>query len=114
MPAKFTNITLDEMTTDVLKPAKGWKEVDVNAKEYVFDWTLPRWPGIVVRVYTSISKGSGQGRRKGADAIRICAVDTELNKPLRKFKRLHRVKNWRDNLKARLLEAVQSLRKDFT
>ena len=105
MAATYQQIELADVQ-DVLKAAKGWKPYNSH-KEYVYDWAVPSLNGVVIRVYTSVSKLNGQGRRCGGDAIRVCAVNTLTNRGLVKSRRVHRTQNWRDNLKSRVFEAIE-------
>ena len=106
--AHYVQIALQDIFPNFLKPDKGWTSVDIpKALEHVFDWPVNGFPGVVVRVWSSIHKVKGVGRKAGADAIRVCAVDTETDKGLVASKRVHRVEGWRGNLKARIIEVLQ-------
>jgi hypothetical protein len=105
MAATYTVVTLDEMN-DVLKASKGWVQVDGSAREYVYEWKVPQCHGVVIRVYTSIHKDTAVGRRKGGDAIRVCAVNTVKDRGLVKSRRVHRTQGWRENLKSRVLDTL--------
>lgn len=104
---KYTPITLAEMEA-FLNPTDGWKKVagSVSTKEHVFDYELPGHPGVVVRVFSSIHKDTSVARKKGGDAIRICAVDTLRNRGLVKSVRVFRVEGWKDNLHRRTQEVI--------
>ena len=108
MAATYTQIVLEEMT-DVLKAEKGWKPYNSH-KEYVYDWSVPGLDGVVVRVYTSVAKGNGQGRRCGGDAIRVCAVNTKTDRGLVKSRRVHRTQGWRDNLRSRVMDTIKTVK----
>lgn len=103
MAATYTPVTLGEMV-ELLTPAKGWCAVELErVQEHVLDWRVKRYAAnIVVRVYTSVKKATGHGRGCGRDAIRVCAVNLDTDRGLVKSKRVHRVENWRENLKARI------------
>jgi hypothetical protein len=105
MAATYTVVTLDQMQ-DVLKASKGWKQVDCSAREFVYEWKVPQRNGVVIRVYTSIHKDTSVGRRKGGDAIRVCAVDTNRDRGLVKSRRVHRTQGWRDNLRSRVMDTL--------
>jgi hypothetical protein len=106
MAATYTRVHLQAMC-ELLRPDKGWVEVEEHAKEYVFDFPLTSRPGVVIRVYTSIDKRTAEARRCGGDAIRVCAVNTRTNRGLVKSRRVHRTQGWRDNLKSRVLDAIK-------
>jgi len=111
MAAKYTSITLTEMT-DLLTPEKGWHDATPpTAKEHVLHWRVKRYADtIVVKVYTSIATAHATGRGKGKDAIRVCAVNLDTDRGLVKAKRVHRVENWRTNLKSRILHVLAELK----
>lgn len=111
--ATYTKISLDEML-EVLAPSKGWKNVTADLqggkfapKEHVFDWAVARFPGIVLRVYSSIHTDTAAAKGCGKDAIRVCAVDTVSKTGLVKVARVHRVEGWRDNLRTRTLAVLK-------
>ena len=106
--AKYVQLTLSDVFPTFLSPDKGWQPVDVpRALEHVFDWPVEKYPGVVIRVYSSIKKATATGRDCGRDAIRVCAVDTVSTKGLCKAVRVHRVEGWRDNLKARIMHVLK-------
>ncbi len=109
--ANFVNVSLPEFQ-ELLNPEKGWTYADVpKALEHVFDWPVKRYPGVVIRVYSSIRTITGNGRRVGSDAIRVCAVDTISDKGLIRAMRVHRVEGWRENLKARIMQVLDETHK---
>jgi len=110
MAAKYTPITLTEMT-DLLVP-KGWYDATPStSREHVLHWRCKRYAdNIVLKVYTSIATAHGQGRSKGKDAIRVCAVNLTTDKGLIASKRVHRVENWRENLLARIKSVFMELK----
>lgn len=106
--AKYCLINLAEMR-GLLRDERGWEEADLpSAEEYVFDFTLNRFPQIIVRVYSSILRSSGLSRPVGGDAIRVCAVNTANDRGWVKTTRVHRVTGWRANLKSRVQEVLAS------
>ena len=113
MAATYTPVTLAEIN-DFLKAEKGWVEANVSAREHVRDFPLKRHPGVVIRVYTSIHKDNGIARKKGQDAIRVCAVDTVKGKGLVKSSRVNRTTNWRDNLQKRVIGVLQTTNNRLT
>jgi hypothetical protein len=65
-------------------------------------------PHNVIRVQTSIFSGSGTARGEGEDSIRITIINTKTNKPIAgKMQRVHRVQNWKDNLRSRIEDAIE-------
>jgi hypothetical protein len=115
--AKYTVISLEEMV-QVLDPAKGWVNATAELqtgkfppKEHVIQYEIPKFPGVVVRVYTSIHVDTAKGKGCGKDAIRVCAVDTlakgGAGVGLVKVSRVHRVEGWRTNLKARCITVLK-------
>ena len=108
MAATAVTITLSELD-DFLQASKGWTPYTPTWKcrEHVRDFPLSARPGVVVRVYTSISIATGVSRPVGGDAIRVCAVDTIRDRGIVSTRRVHRVENWRENLKARVMEVLR-------
>lgn len=96
---KYKEINLTDVKT-FLSDAYPNKFVDVNGlastKEYVFDFAIN--PDIVVRVFSSIHKDTAVARRKGSDAIRVCAVNLTLNRGWISTTRVFRVEGWQHNL----------------
>lgn len=113
--SEYVSISIQDFH-QVLKTEKKWTEHQIG-NEIVFDWELPRWPGIVVRVYSSVKANTGQSRSKGADAIKVCGIDLQANngrgKGLIRSKKVYRVVNWRDNLQERVMDVIHDLRKAF-
>ena len=65
-------------------------------------------PTNVIRVQTSIFEGE-QARGAGEDSIRITLMSTRTNRPIAgKVQRVHRVENWKDNLRKRIEEAIET------
>lgn len=111
MAATAVQIVLAEFTA-FLRPENGWHPAKLGfpCKEHVFDWVPePTRPEIVIRVYSSISTITGLSRQVGGDAIRVCAVNLQTKWGLSSSTRVHRVENWRENLKERVLEIRASL-----
>lgn len=99
--SKFTPVTHDEIKA-LLTESKGWKHhVLPGTKEWVADFELKRFPGVTVRVYTTIrTNGTGKCRSRGSDCFRVFAVDLSTKTGLVKSTRVLRVEGWRDNLRA--------------
>jgi hypothetical protein len=101
---------------EVLRPDKGWRDVAqaidaVHGRgEHILEWGFKKYPGVILRVYTSIDRATGVARDKGNDAIRVCAVNTNTDRGLVKSKRVLRVNNWRANLKHRVWEVMNVVR----
>jgi len=93
---QYMQITLAEMKQFLV----GWLEVEgtTSTKEHVFEKVLNETPKIVVHVYSSIHKDTSVARRKGQDAIRICAVDITNRKGYIRTTRVLRVTGWKANL----------------
>lgn len=93
---KYTNITLAEMKA-FLGPKFVELPVSASTKEYVFEYKLPK-SNVVVKVYSSIHRETGDARRCGGDAIRVCAVDIVKKIGWIKSTRVFRVEGWKKNL----------------
>ena len=104
MGSRYVNITKEEMDS-FLVDAQGFEEMDLPYAEVVYQRPAKR-DGTFIRIYSSIHKG-GRARRSGKDAIRTVLLSkdsSEMNhgpdgyKGIKKYKRVHRTKNWRLNL----------------
>lgn len=66
-------------------------------------------PDSVIRIQTSIMQGSQQARGEGEDSIRITLLNTRTNRPIaEKMQRVHRTQNWKDNLRQRIEDAMET------
>ena len=107
MAARYVPTTLSDFQA-LLTPEKGWV-LNSQGHEHVFLFRLKHTrPLLLIKVYSGVSTNSQQGRGCGKDAIRVCAVktntpDTEEGIGYVKAERVYRTKNWRDNLKERVL-----------
>lgn len=99
--ADYKLVTRKEVE-EVLSAERGWRKSAVKAGEYVYDWPVKRWPGVVIRVYTSVDKETDTSRGVGRDAIRVCVVDIPNSRGVLKARRVHRTLNWRTNLRKRV------------
>ena len=112
MAATYTPVSIAEMR-ELFDPAKGWKEeVFDNVNEHVFVYRSKKNPRFIVKVYTSIPLEAARGRGCGEDAIRVCGVrtnhpNTYEGRGAFKAARVHRTKNWRDNLRKRVEDALK-------
>ena len=106
--AQYKEITLDEMKT-LLEECGGirWREVEnASTKERVYEYPLERDESIVVKLYTSIHLETDVSRRKGADAIRVCAVNIAKNIGWIKTTKVLRVEGWRENLRKAIKKVI--------
>ena len=79
----------------------------VQGNEVVLNYQLKNVPNVELKVYTGICPANGQSKKVGADAVRVCAVDTVNHRGWIKARRVHRVEGWRDNLKNRILQVIK-------
>lgn len=106
--ANYTEITLDEMR-EILRESNGWQQIDPatlivdRVGEHVFEWPIPKTE-TRVKVFTSIDLKTGVTRKVGSDAIRVCVPG------FLKSERVHRVEGWRNNLIARVQDAIKITR----
>ena len=98
-----TELQFDEL----LQSSKGWVK-EVKGKEYVYGYRTTKNPDIVVYVYSTITN-DGLGRKCGADAIRICLVNTTTNRGIGKSKRVNRTIGWDDRVKERVLQLLKTV-----
>ena len=98
--SRFVRITEKEFD-DYLKPEKGWKK-NICGYEYVYDFIVPSIPSVMIKVMSSINTGTGEGRNRGSDCIRVFAVRVDnqgkvIGGYIRK-KKVYRTTNWKQNL----------------
>lgn len=109
MPATYTPISLQEMRA-TLTEANRWKESTTRqggAGEYVYERELVTAPGVIIKVFSSISDAAGGARGAGLDAIRVCAIQKMPNggtRGLVKSVSVKRTQNWRTTLMERIQE----------
>jgi hypothetical protein len=113
MPAEYYNVTEQEMA-DFLEP-QGFKRVAIPGTfELVWGKRVDQdGLQLTLRVFTGIV--AGQSREKGEDAIRVALHwRNETGKVIQVAgsKRVHRVKNWKDNLQKRLDFWLELMPKD--
>ena len=109
MAAQYVVVTELEFD-NLLKADKGWSKdvIGHKAMEYVYSYRTKKNPDIVIKVYSSVTKG-GTGRKCGGDAIRICAVNTKTDKGVLKTKRVNRTPGWDERVKERVLDMIGQL-----
>jgi len=104
----YVKITEQEMD-DRLQSSKGWVK-ETCGYEYVYSYVNPKIPSVMIKVMSSVNTGTGEGRNKGSDAIRVFAIrkisvynsekgeHEEIIRGYIKKQRVNRTTNWRDNL----------------
>jgi hypothetical protein len=96
----YVKITEQEMD-DRLKTSKGWVK-ETCGYEYVYSYVNPTIPSVMIKIMSSVNTGTGEGRNKGSDAIRVFAVkidkDGKVVRGYIKKQRVNRTTNWKDNL----------------
>ena len=103
-------IILEGEFDKIFKSERGWKkELSGMAQEIVYTKTLKTKPWLMVKVYSSIHKSDGIGRKCGADSIKICAINTNTNRGILKTNRIHRTKNWEKRVTDRVIEVWSTL-----
>lgn len=106
--AKGKYVIITELEFDaVCKADKGWTKT-VKGNEYVYAWQVKKSPNISVLVYSSISP-DGLSKKCGSDAIRVCAVNTVLNRGVIKSNRINRTPGWDERLKTKVLEVIAQI-----
>jgi len=109
----YTVITLNEMNVVMANLFFEEATGPSTTREYVYEKILIENPKIIIKVYSSISKQNGNGRGKGQDAIRICAVNiTDRIGWIRTIKVL-RVNGWRSNLLNAIYRVEKQARQRF-
>lgn len=105
MASTFIDVTRSMFEAEF--PAPIWQPGPLAQSEFTLDCPVKTVPGVVVRIYTSVRDATGHGSSKGADAIRILAIDTKLEeagaKPVivnphnKGKKHIKRTKSWATN-----------------
>ena len=108
----YVSITKQDMDR-FAKTSKGWV-CNTVGNEYVYDFHLKKYP-IIIKIASSIRIDSGRARNKGADAIRIFAVEKEstdvkakITKGLIKSRTVYRTINWRVNARKQIESVIAS------
>lgn len=102
---KYPSSELQEIEYNEIENLEGEDKI-IN--EYCY-W-IKVCDGILLLIFSGISKNSNISRGYGRDAIRIVPVDDALLKPLRKsFPHIKRVKGWKDNFHKRVTEVLREL-----
>lgn len=98
-----TELQFDEL----LQSSKGWVK-EVKGKEYVYGYRTTKNPDIVVYVYSTITN-DGLGRKCGADAVRVCAVNTRTQRGIIKSSRVYRTPGWDLRVKSKVLDVIKQI-----
>lgn len=111
MPARYVNVTIDEMREflELDSDVAGWVEITnklAGTKETVFAKRVDKdGMQLSLRIYTGINP-NGKSRDVGKDAIRVELFfrddEGNVSRAGHGCKRVHRVVNWRKNLQSRL------------
>lgn len=94
---QYVRITEDEMDAFLDDFAVYEKHVPADANEIAYDLPLPK-DELVLRVWSSIESGSGDGRGCGDDAIRAVIWDVDEGVPIGGREKTLRIETWRKNL----------------
>lgn len=101
---------LESEFDNIFQSEKGWvKEVTPTQNEIVYVKSLKTKPHLQFKIYSSIHKGSSLSRPCGKDAIRVCVINTNTNKGVRKSNRINRVPGWDERLKTRVQSIWEEL-----
>lgn len=103
MAARYTKVS-ERQFDAMLKSHNGWSK-SVVGQELAYSQEIRGIQGATMVVYSSIHEGTGQGRGRGHDAIRVCVVKD--GRGFIKTGRVNRTQNWRDNLWARIKTTTQ-------
>jgi hypothetical protein len=88
----------------LLRSDKGWFWSQ-SGSEIVRDKLLKN--GVTIRVFTSV-RHDEVCRKRGDDAIRVCAFHPEQRRLGRKSRRVNRVSGWQDRVTTRVWEVFNS------
>ena len=108
----YVSITKQDMDR-FAKTSKGWV-CNTVGNEYVYDFHLKKYP-IIIKMASSIRIDTKRARNKGADAIRIFAVekeslktDAKISRGLVKARTVYRIINWRVNARKQIESVIVS------
>lgn len=106
-----TYVTILESEFDnIFKSEKGWcKELSGQAQEIVYTKNLKSKPYYQVKIFSSISKSDGLGRKLGKDSIKVAAINTSTNRGIIKTKRINRTENWDKRVTERVIDVWNQL-----
>jgi hypothetical protein len=108
--ARYVEITLEEMEAFLKRAFRALRPRRNKGRggEVTFDLSLSDNHSILVRVYSSIYEGSGIGRGKGSDSIKVVML-TDKGKPLMPAAKIvMRTKNWRTAVQDRIEEYLET------
>jgi len=111
MPQQYIEITKEDFEKFLRSRYRVYrpKEFVQDRGELVYD--IPLSDHIVVKIYTSIAKGSGIGRGSGEDAIRVVMFGSTINRPVNKKAGnsiVKRTRGWKDNLSDRIDSFIET------
>ena len=110
--ATYQEISAGEM--DSFMDSEGFVKVSHDAlqgfeEQYDLSCEDIAGNGLKIRLFSTIDIRSNSGRGNGSDAMRLVIMTSEGILRGAKFKRVHRVKNWRKNLIVRYNEILDSI-----
>ncbi len=108
MAAQYTEVTLEDMERFLkrgyraLRPKQG-----VQGSEYYYDLSLSS--NVVIRVWTSVKRGSATGAGVGEDAIRVQFYGVHVKRSLvpGKVPIVKRTQNWRNSLQNKIEDVME-------
>lgn len=110
MAARYVEIQESEFDA-IFQSEKNWKKTfSGNAREIVYEKALLSKPHILIKVYSSIHQSNGISRGCGQDAIRVCAINTNTGRGVRKSNRINRVPGWQERLTKRVVDIWEELK----
>lgn len=111
--SRYVHISHEEFTE--FATSKQFKQIeDKRSHEYVYE-RIAKHGHARMLIYSTISIFGGGGRKIGKDAIRLVLQvkrEGQWTKSGFKFKRVHRTKNWRNNLTNRMKDAADNIHKE--
>lgn len=86
------------------RPEKWYRDNSAGFGEIIYQTEdfAPGEAGVVLRVFTTVDRKSGEARNKGSDAIRTVAWSLSEQRPIAGRKKTLRIKTWRKNLSEKL------------
>jgi hypothetical protein len=113
MPPRY--VLIDKKDFDEFVKPKRFVEVyEPGVMEVVYD-RIAKHGQARIRIFSTIAIHGGDGRKVGGDSIKVVLQVKRNDKwegAGKKFKRVHRTKNWKDNLLERIKAAAESVNKN--
>ena len=104
------NTITERELREVFKPEKGWEVPDMkNAKEFVFDYVLKKYPDVIVRVQTGVLKTGGMRPKK--KHMKVHSVDLNKKRGLIRSNYVKFGHGWENRLRRTVIRVLEMTKK---